>query len=146
MDTVRRKDCLLPLREIKVSPRNARTHSQAQIRQIADSIQVLGFGSPVLVDECLTLIAGHGRFKAAELLGLGEIPAVQLIGLSEAQKRALALADNKIADNAGWDRGRLAIELPENPSGLPRPTRTTGTPVKMARSRIAFRSSDGSLP
>ena len=56
------------------------------------------------MDETFTLIAGHGRLKAAELLGIGEIPAVQLLGLSEAQKRALALADNKIGDNAGWDR------------------------------------------
>ena len=113
MDTVRRKNCLLPIREIKPNPRNAHTHSKAQICQIAESVKLLGFGAPVLVDETFTLIAGEGRFKAAELLGIGEIPAVQLLGLSEAQKRALALADNKIADNAGWDRERLAIELPE---------------------------------
>jgi DNA modification methylase len=67
----------------------------------------------VLVDESLTLIGGFGRLKAAESLKITEVPAVQLIGLSEAQKRALALADNKIANNAGWDRERLAIELPE---------------------------------
>jgi DNA modification methylase len=90
-----------------------RTHSKAQIRQIAESIKACGFGAPVLVDETLTLIAGHGRLRAAELLGLPEIPAVELHGLSDAQKRALALADNKIGDNAGWDRERLAIELPE---------------------------------
>jgi hypothetical protein len=65
------------------------------------------------VDETLTLIAGHGRFKAAEFLGMQEIPAVQLLGLSHAQKRALALADNKVRENAGWDRELLAIELPE---------------------------------
>jgi DNA modification methylase len=113
MDTVRRTDCLLPLRDIKPNPRNARTHSKAQLRQIAESIKAFGFGPPVLVDESNTLIAGHGRCKAAELAGLREIPAVQLLGLSVAQKRALALADNKLADNAGWDRERLAIELPE---------------------------------
>jgi ParB-like chromosome segregation protein Spo0J len=67
----------------------------------------------VLVDETLTLLAGHGRVKAAESINLTEIPAVQLLGLTEAQKRALALADNKIGDNAGWDGERLAIELPE---------------------------------
>ena len=113
MGTVRRKDCLLSIREIKPNARNAHTHSKAQVRQIAESIRALGFGAPVLVDETFTLIAGDGRCKAAELLGIEEIPAVQLLGLSEAQKRALALADNKIADNAGWDRERLAIELPE---------------------------------
>jgi DNA modification methylase len=104
---------LLPIHEVRRNPRNARNHSNAQIRQIADSITACGFGSPVLVDETLTLIAGHGRLAAAELLGIKEIPAIELRGLSAARKRALALADNKIADNAGWDRERLAIELPE---------------------------------
>jgi DNA modification methylase len=112
MGMIRRIDRLLSIKEIKPNPRNARTHSKAQTRQIAESIKACGFGTPVLVDETLTLIAGHGRFKAAQLLGLAEIPAVQLLGLSAAQKRALALADNKIGDNAGWDRERLAIELP----------------------------------
>ena len=96
-----RIDRLLPIQEIKADPRNARTHSQAQIRQIAESIKAPGFGAPVLVDETLTLIGGYGRLKAAERLNRAEIPAVQLLGLSEAQKRALALADNKIGDNAG---------------------------------------------
>lgn len=113
MVTMHRIDRMLSIQEIKVNPHNARTHSQAQIRQIAESIKTLGFGAPVLVNETLTLIAGHGRFKAAERLNIAEIPAVQLLGLSEAQKRALALADNKIGDNAGWDRARLAIELPD---------------------------------
>ena len=113
MDKIRRRDCLLLIRQIKPNPRNAHTHSNAQIRQIAESIKAASFGAPVLVDETFTLIAGHGRFKAAELLGIEKIPAVQLLGLSEAQKRVLALADNKIADHAGWDRERLAIELPE---------------------------------
>jgi DNA modification methylase len=113
MGSIRRIDCLLSTHTIKPNPRNAHTHSKAQIQQIAESIKIVGFGAPVLVDETFTMIAGHGRFKAAELLGIEEIPAVQLLGLSEAQKRALALADNKIADNAGWDRERLAIELPE---------------------------------
>ena len=113
MVTRQRIDRLLPIQEIKADPRNARTHSQVQIRQIAESIKALGFGAPVLVDETLTLIGGYGRLKAAERLNIAEIPAVQLLGLSEAQKRALALADNKIGDNAGWDRARLAIELPD---------------------------------
>ena len=113
MVTRQRIDCLLSIQEIKANPRNARTHSKAQIRQIAESIKTLGFGAPVLVDETLTLIGGYGRLKAAERLNIAEIPAVQLLGLSEAQKRALALIDNKSGDNAGWDRARLAIELPD---------------------------------
>jgi ParB-like nuclease domain len=88
MITMHRTDRMLSIQEIKVNPHNARTHSQAQIRQIAESIKTLGFGAPVLVDETLTLIAGHGRFKAAEDLNIAEIPAVQHLGLSEAQKRA----------------------------------------------------------
>ena len=103
----------LSIEDIKPNPRNARTHSNKQIQQIANSINACGFGSSVLVDETLTLIAGHGRLKAAELLGIKEIPAVELRGLSPAQKRALALAENKIADNAGWDRKQLSIELSE---------------------------------
>ena len=108
-----RIDLRLPVKQIKVNSRNARTHSRKQIREIADSIKAFGFGAPVLIDETYTLIAGHGRLMAAKELGLEEIPAVQLCGLSAAQKRALALADNKIAIKAGWDRSVLATELPE---------------------------------
>lgn len=113
MVTRDRTDRLLSIEEIKANPRNARAHSKTQIRQIAESIKAFGFGTPLLVDETLTLIGGYGRLKAAERLNIAEIPAVQLLGLSEAQKRALALADNKSGDNAGWDRARLAIELPD---------------------------------
>jgi ParB/Sulfiredoxin domain len=113
MVAIRRIERVLSIEDIKPNPNNARVHSNRQIGQIADSIKAFGFGAPVLVDETLTLIAGHGRLRAAELLGLKEIPAIELRGLSAARKRALALADNKIGDNAGWDRERLAIELPE---------------------------------
>jgi ParB-like chromosome segregation protein Spo0J len=98
---------------IKPNPRNAHTHSKKQIEQIARSIDAFGFTVPVIIDETSTLLAGHGCFEAAKLRGLEEIPAIRLRGLSEAKKRALMLADNKIAENAGWDRERLAIELPE---------------------------------
>ena len=98
---------------LKPNPRNARTHSKKQIRQIADSIVAFGFTVPLLVDESHMILAGHGRLEAAKLLGLSEVPVIVLEGLSEAKKRALLLADNKIAENAGWDRERLAIELPE---------------------------------
>lgn len=98
---------------LKRNPRNARTHSKKQIQQIANNIDVYGFTVPVLIDENSMLLAGHGRLEAAKLRGLERIPAIMLSGLSEAQKRALLIADNKIAENAGWDRERLAIELPE---------------------------------
>jgi DNA modification methylase len=97
---------------LKANPRNARTHSKKQIRQITDSIMAYGFTVPVLIDKNGMLLAGHGRLEAAKLLGLRKIPAITLEGLSEAKKRALLLADNKIAENSGWDRKRLAIELP----------------------------------
>jgi hypothetical protein len=103
----------LPISRIKPNPHNARTHSPKQIRQIADSIIALGFRNPLLVNEHDELIAGHGRFKAAELLGLKAVPVIVVAGLSPAQQRALAIADNKIAQNAGWDRERLAIDIPE---------------------------------
>jgi ParB/Sulfiredoxin domain len=98
---------------LKTNPRNARTHSKKQIRQIADSIRAFGFVVALLVDENGMLVAGHSRLEPAKLLGLSEVPVIVLKGLSEAKKRALLLADNKIAENAGWDRKRLAMELPE---------------------------------
>lgn len=103
----------IPTGSVRRSKRNARTHSKKQIRQIANSIQRFGWTSPVLVDEHRTIIAGHGRLEAALFLGLKEVPAVIATGLTDAEKRALALADNKIAENAGWDQGVLALELGE---------------------------------
>jgi len=98
---------------IKPNPRNPRTHSKKQIRQIADSITTFGFLVPVLIDDDGNVIAGHGRYRAAVLLGLREVPVIRVEGLSDAKRRALALADNKIGENAGWDRELLASELPE---------------------------------
>src|ERR1051325_4005620 len=99
--------------QIKPNPRNARTHSNKQIHQIAASIKEFGFGNPLLIDENDTVIAGHGRLAAAQQLGLGEVPVITLAGLSEAKKRALAIADNRIALSAGWDLDILAVELRE---------------------------------
>jgi DNA modification methylase len=104
---------LISLANLRPNPRNARRHSKKQIRQIADSIMAYSFTVPVLVDEKDMLLAGHGRLEAAKLLGLKTVPVIKLVGLTEAKKRALLLADNKIAENAGWDRKRLAVELPE---------------------------------
>jgi hypothetical protein len=103
----------LSIGQIKLDQRNCRTHSAKQIRQIANSIETFGFTNPLLVTEDGELIAGEGRYKAAQRLGLEEVPVIVLAGLSPARRRALAIADNKIADNAGWDRERLAIEIPE---------------------------------
>ena len=98
---------------LKPNPRNARTHSRKQVGQIANSITTFGFVVPILVDENDVIIAGHGRHAAAKLLGLKEVPTIKVTGLSEAKRRALALADNRIAESAGWDREILAAELPE---------------------------------
>src|SRR5439155_1708531 len=89
----------------KLTPngRNARTHSRKQIRQIADSIAAFGFVVPIVIDDSGVIIAGHGRYAAAKLLGLKEVLAIKVQGLSEVKGRALALADNKIAENAGRD-------------------------------------------
>ena len=112
-EALRERVRMIPVGEIKPSHHNARTHSPKQIRQIADSIRAFGFTSPLLVDEHLNLIAGHGRYAAALSLRMSEIPVLVLLGLSAAKRRALAIADNKIPENAGWDRERLAIEIPE---------------------------------
>ena len=90
---------------------NARTHSKKQIKQIADSIRRFGFTSPVLVSDAGEIIAGHGRVEAAKLLGMATVPTLALSHLSDAERRAYVLADNKLALNAGWDREILAIEL-----------------------------------
>ena len=107
----------IPVEAVKPNARNARTHSKKQIRQIADSIATFGFLVPILVDERRVVIAGHGRYAAAKLLGHKKVPAIEVQVLSEAKRRALALADNKIAENAGWDRELLAAELPELAAG-----------------------------
>jgi DNA modification methylase len=102
-----------PIKQIELNRRNCRTHSAKQIRQIANSIVAFGFTSPLLVNEYGKLIAGEGRYKAALLLGLPKVPVIVLAGLSPARQRALAIADNRIPESAGWDRERLAIEIPE---------------------------------
>lgn len=93
--------------------RNARTHSQAQVSQIAASIREFGFLSPILVAEDNTILAGHGRLAAALKLGLKKVPCVKENHLTETQKRAYIIADNKLSLNAGWDNELLAVELSE---------------------------------
>jgi hypothetical protein len=94
-------------------PRNARTHPKRQIDQLKASIEAFGFTNPILADPDGHIIAGHGRLQAARVMGLTEVPTIILSGLSETQKRALRLADNKIALNAGWDLEILQLELGE---------------------------------
>jgi ParB-like chromosome segregation protein Spo0J len=96
---------------LKPYPRNARRHSRAQIKQIAASIERFGFNNPVLVADDGGIIAGHGRVAAAQLLGIETVPAVRLSHLTEVERRAYVIADNKLALNAGWGREMLAIEL-----------------------------------
>jgi len=97
--------------ELKPYQRNARTHSRKQVKQIAAAITEFGFTNPVLIDENDQIIAGHGRVQAAKLLGLAEVPTVQIGHLSATQKRAYILADNRLAEKAGWDKEILAVEL-----------------------------------
>ena len=100
-----------PVCELRPYPNNAQRHSRRQIKQIAKSIEKFGFCNPVLVDDAKQIIAGHGRVEAAKLLGIDAVPTCKLSHLSEAEKRAYILADNKLAENAGWDKELLAIEL-----------------------------------
>lgn len=97
--------------DLTPDPRNARTHSKKQVAQIVQSISAFGFTNPILADPEGNLIAGHGRLRAAKDMGLDKVPVITLDGLSEPQKRALRLADNKIALNAGWDTEILKLEL-----------------------------------
>lgn len=102
---------MMPISRLSLYPQNARTHSRKQIRQIAESIRRFGFTNPVLIDDANQIMAGHGRVEAAKLIGLAEVPTVRLSHLSTAEKRAYILADNRLAEKAGWDREILAIEL-----------------------------------
>lgn len=104
---VRRVDLLIPY------ARNARTHGDAQIAQIAASIKEFGWTNPILVDGDNSIIAGHGRLLAARKLGMEQVPCIELAGLTETQRKAYILADNKLAMNAGWDEDMLRLELGE---------------------------------
>jgi hypothetical protein len=100
-----------PVSELKPLAQNSRTHSKHQIRQIANSIKAFGFTNPVLLDKNGVVIAGHGRWEAAKLLGILQVPTIRLENLSPDQIRAYVIADNRLAEKAGWDKSILAIEL-----------------------------------
>lgn len=99
------------LGEFKANPKNARTHSKEQVQEIAKSIATLGFNNPILIDENDMVIAGHGRLEAAKELGMKTIPTICLSHMSTEQVRAYIIADNKLAEKAGWDEEILKIEL-----------------------------------
>jgi ParB-like chromosome segregation protein Spo0J len=101
----------VPIADLIPYVNNARTHSDEQVAQIAASIKEFGWTNPILIDGENGIIAGHGRLAAARKLKMDAVPAIQLDGLSEAQKKALILADNKLALNSGWDYDLLKIEL-----------------------------------
>jgi DNA modification methylase len=101
----------LPISRIKLRTSNPRTHSDKQIDQIARSIQRFGFTNPIIADGEDNLVAGGGRLKAAKRLSYSEVPVVRLEDMTEAEIRAYVIADNKLAENAGWDRNLLALEL-----------------------------------
>jgi DNA modification methylase len=100
-----------PVERLIPYARNARTHDDAQVAQLASAIREWGWTVPVLVDEQGTIIAGHGRVMAARKLGLTEVPVMVARGWTEAQRRTYVLADNKLAENAGWDKALLALEV-----------------------------------
>jgi ParB-like chromosome segregation protein Spo0J len=102
-----------PANDLVPDPRNARTHPKRQIEQLKASINQFGFTNPILIDSVGNIIAGHGRLRAAKAMGLAQVPTITLADLSETKKRALRLADNKIALNAGWDVEILQVELGE---------------------------------
>ena len=102
-----------PVGDLIPYARNARTHSDEQVAQIAASIREFGFNAPVLIDGHGGIIAGHGRVMAARKLGLDSVPTIALPHLSDVQKRAYILADNKLALNSGWDNEMLQLELEE---------------------------------
>jgi DNA modification methylase len=102
---------LASINSLRPYPHNARTHSARQIKQIARSLERFGFTNPILIDEQRQIIAGHGRVAAARLLGMNRVPTLRIGHLTEIEKRAYILADNRLAEKAGWDRETLAIEL-----------------------------------
>jgi ParB-like chromosome segregation protein Spo0J len=110
---------MLPPQSLMPMQRNARTHSKEQIRQIADSMKRFGVINPLVVDDMGRIIVGHARAEAAKFLGLKNVPVIRLSHLSETEVRAYMLADNKLAEKAGWDRELLALELSELTDLLP---------------------------
>jgi ParB-like chromosome segregation protein Spo0J len=102
-----------PLNDLRPDPRNPRKHDRAQIEAIARSIEAFGFNAPILIDSDKQIVAGHGRYAAAKLLGLAQVPVICLEHLTKPRARAYMLADNKLTDRSSWDEGVLALHLKE---------------------------------
>jgi DNA modification methylase len=102
---------IIPISKLSPFENNSRTHSDDQIKQVANSIKEFGFTNPILIDEKNTIIAGHGRVLAAKSLDMAGLPAIRLTGLSDTQRRALVIADNQLALNADWDLDKLKLEI-----------------------------------
>lgn len=105
------KYCIRNTKDLIPYANNSRTHSDEQVNQVASSMKEFGFTNPVLIDEQGGVIAGHGRIMAAKKLGIDDVPCIELVGLTEAQKKAYVIADNQLALNSGWDLDMLKLEL-----------------------------------
>ena len=103
----------IPVSNLRAYTKNAKAHPEKQVQQIAASIKEFGFNNPILIDENNEIIAGHGRLEAAKIMQLAEVPIIRLSHLSEVQKRAYRLADNKISENGGWNENLLRLEIAE---------------------------------
>ncbi len=152
---IKRENLSVKLASIKPHPKNARTHSSEQIQQIAASIKEFGFTNPIIVSretsatggiERFDLIAGHGRMMAAQSLGMVEIPAVVLEGLTIKQADALVLADNKLALNAGWDQKLLSEALLDLPDDLLKLTGFEGRELDVLLCRTVVKPGEDELP
>lgn len=102
---------IVDVARLREYPSNPRTHTDEQVAQIAASIREFGFTNPVLIDDMNQVIAGHGRLAAARSIGMWQVPCLRLSHLDDAQRRAYIIADNKLAENSGWDMSLLRIEL-----------------------------------
>ena len=109
----------VPTESLHPNPRNARTHSKKQIKKLFASMREFGFTNPILIDENSQILCGHGRWEAARLTGIKKIPTIRLDYLTPSQKRAYVLADNALAEKAGWNTEILAIELGDLSELLP---------------------------
>lgn len=101
----------IPIEKLEPDARNARQHTENQVQQIAESIKAFGWTNPILIDERNQIVAGHGRFAAAKLLGSPKVPCLRITGLTSEQLRAYVIADNKLAQNSSWDEALLAQEM-----------------------------------
>jgi ParB/RepB/Spo0J family partition protein len=111
--TTRRQLLFAAIGDLIPDPQNPRKHGRAQIRAIARSIESFGFNAPILVDKNNKIVAGHGRYEAAQLLGIDNVPVILLDHLTPTQAKAYLLADNKLTDRSTWDDTKLAIQLKE---------------------------------